>query len=326
MTTIEQTLKDPCPVCGHVGLLELFAQDESVVVKGETFQVQRKAVRCKNCDETFSTPELPDHLADAYGQYRVAHGLLTPAEIKAWREGLSLRQGDLAVLLGWSPATISRYENGALQDRVLRVAMTPSGFSALVDAAQLPADLKARLRAEADEQLGSVGQLVDVVAHRSLHGLADASWRKVTEAVLFLTNGGGTSRTKLNKLLFYVDFVHAKYFDAPVTGLDYIRLQHGPVPAHYELLFATMQENGLIDIQETLFGEHVGYQHVARKGCDSSVFTNTELQALLRVRTEFEQVSASAISERSHTEAAWLTAANGGPVSLAHAKTLTLEL
>lgn len=48
--------------------------------------------------------------------YRKAHDLLTSDEIVAIRESYGLSQVDLAKLLGWGEATISRYESKAIQD------------------------------------------------------------------------------------------------------------------------------------------------------------------------------------------------------------------
>lgn len=47
-------------------------------------------------------------------------GLLTSDEIVAIRESYGLSQVDLAKLLGWGEATISRYESKAIQDEAYR--------------------------------------------------------------------------------------------------------------------------------------------------------------------------------------------------------------
>ena len=60
-----------------------------------------------------------------------------PPEIKAFRKRYGLTQGELSKLLGWGPVTLSRYENGALQDEVhdkmLRLAMNPENLMRLVE-------------------------------------------------------------------------------------------------------------------------------------------------------------------------------------------------
>lgn len=57
-----------------------------------------------------------ENLLNARNEYRKAHGLLTFNDIVAIREKYGLSQVDLAKLLGWGEATISRYESKAIQD------------------------------------------------------------------------------------------------------------------------------------------------------------------------------------------------------------------
>jgi hypothetical protein len=39
------------------------------------------------------------------------------------------------------------------------------------------------------------------------------------------------SRVKLYKLLFYCDFYHCKKYGIPISGIPYVHLRNGPVPA-----------------------------------------------------------------------------------------------
>lgn len=57
-----------------------------------------------------------ENLLNARNAYRVKMGLLTSDEIVAIRESYGLSQVDLAKLLGWGEATISRYESKGIQD------------------------------------------------------------------------------------------------------------------------------------------------------------------------------------------------------------------
>jgi HTH-type transcriptional regulator/antitoxin MqsA len=63
---------------------------------------------------------------DAAALYRTKHGLLSAAEIRALRERLGLKQGDLAQLLRLGANTVSRWESGrnvqtAAMDLLLRL-------------------------------------------------------------------------------------------------------------------------------------------------------------------------------------------------------------
>ena len=327
-----ETLRDPCPNCGKVGHIHVLKERRAVDVREQSFTVDVESFKCDACGCEFEAVGAPDALALAYRQYRVANGLTQPEVLKNWRQSLGLKQAELATLLGWSTATVSRYENGALQDdahdRAMRAAMTPTGFAELVRSAigLLPETLEA-LRKKADEQLGSSAQLTSVICHRISNAASHAlDWRKMCETVLFFSQGRGVYRTKLNKLLFYADFLHIKRFERSLTGLAYVRLPHGPVPDDYELLFSALHAEGVLDISETLVGEHIAYIHLAKRSPDIGLFDTAELQTLMKVRTEFEKTSAKEISDRSHTEDAWLKTPAGQHVSLVHAKTLSLSL
>jgi len=328
----QEVLHDPCPNCGEVGHLQVLNRNETVKVRGQAFGVQAEFFHCEACGEDFESADGPDSLASAYRQYRQANGLLQPEALKTWRQSLGLRQAELATVLGWSTATVSRYENGALQDdahdRAMRAAMTGAGLAELVRAAKdLPDDTRVRLESQLDTLLGGPSQLATVVASRVSRAAPHSlNWSKVAESVVFLCQGRGVSRTKLNKLLFYADFLHAKYFGTLVTGLPYVRLPHGPVPDDYELVYAALHAEQHIDIVEALVGENIAYMHTARRGPDVTVFDDTELQALVKVNAEFSRVGAVEISERSHREDAWLKTPAGGHVSLVYAKFLSLTL
>lgn len=90
------------------------------IIKGEEVNYEEKYYFCQNSEEDeneFSTAKMEnDNLLNARNEYRKAHGLLTSDDIVTIREKYGLSQVDLAKLLGWGEATISRYESKAIQD------------------------------------------------------------------------------------------------------------------------------------------------------------------------------------------------------------------
>lgn len=47
----------------------------------------------------------------------------------------------------------------------------------------------------------------------------------------------GVPKTKLNKEMFYVDFLSYKKYGRSISGLAYRAIQFGPVPEHYETVY-----------------------------------------------------------------------------------------
>lgn len=327
-----EILRSPCPNCGKSGFIRLFERVEPTTVKGQTFHVKVESYICDACECEFEAGDTVDSLDLAYRMYRDENGLLQPEKLKSWRTSLGLKQSELAALLGWSTATVSRYENGALQDdahdRAMRAAMTNDGLAELVSAAKgLTEDVVERLRSNLEANAGTDAQLASVVAWRLSKSVSQAvDWKKVCETIVWLCQGRGVWRTKLNKFLFYADFLHTKHFGDPITGLSYVRLQHGPVPNKYELIFATLDLAGDIAIHEVVEGERISYLHLAKRAPDITAFARTELEVLMRVQREFEKVDATRISQRSHQEEAWTMTKPGHRVSLGYAKSLSLSL
>ncbi len=132
-----KTIKGLCSNCEQITTLHV--QDEELVVniRKEPVKVKVQYVRCTKCgDETVDSKLNVDALEPAYREYRKKHGFLQPEELRNWRKRHGITQGQLARLLGIGTATLSRYENGALQeeahDRLLRLAMDPSNLEKLI--------------------------------------------------------------------------------------------------------------------------------------------------------------------------------------------------
>lgn len=129
---------DFCPNCMAEQRIQDVEKRETIVVRGEKYEVTGTIGRCRGCgNEFFEVGRHVDPLACAYTLYRKKHHLLGPDEIRRFREEYDLTQLELAALLGWGAVTLSRYENGALQDeahdRALRMARTPEGLQVLID-------------------------------------------------------------------------------------------------------------------------------------------------------------------------------------------------
>lgn len=106
-----------CPQCDAEVPVREIASHDTLRVRGELIRVPASVLQCAVCKTVLSDPDRDEQvLQRAYAEYRTRHGLLTPEAIRGLRERCHLSQHALARLLGWRPATIQRYESGALQD------------------------------------------------------------------------------------------------------------------------------------------------------------------------------------------------------------------
>ena len=135
---MKKKLRDFCPGCLEDVELELIESSEKVNVRGEIFEVNDRHFKCSVCGEEFvDLRTCIDPFDAAYRKYRSKHGMLQPEDILQFRKSYSLTQRELAILLGWGDVTLSRYENGALQDdaheKLLRLVMEPRNLLKLIE-------------------------------------------------------------------------------------------------------------------------------------------------------------------------------------------------
>ncbi len=330
-------MKGVCPHCEKETMLEKLFLEEVVSVRGEDITVPVELFRCTECGEDFENPTAeigPVELA--YQEYRKRKGLLLPSEIKDFRSHFGLTQSELGKLLGFGGATISRYENGALQDdahdKTLRLAMSPGNLlelvlktpEALIDSKRQRLVTSLKTKDECASFQSHIERLGSYEADE-LSGFREFDITRFVNAVLLFCVGGKFT-TVLNKLLFYGDFLHSKVFSVSITGLRYAHMDRGPAPDKYYSLFAFMAEEGLVEIEEIDFGEYSGEKYHSKAQPDRGAFSDSELLSLLHVKKQFANYSATQLSEHSHREAAFKETKNGELISYSLADHLSLEL
>jgi len=119
-STLIRKVHMDCPLCDKTHEVEERKRFATITLKGDKVTYEERFYLCANADDEeneFETGSMTnENLLNARNAYRVKHGLLTSDEIVAIRESYGLSQVDLARLLGWGEATISRYESKAIQD------------------------------------------------------------------------------------------------------------------------------------------------------------------------------------------------------------------
>ena len=130
-------MKKICPHCEKETNIRQVKENERFDVRGESIEVPVEYYQCDECGETFENTRDHDSLVTVYKEYRRRYDMLQPDEIKQWRKRYGLTQKELSRILGWGGATLSRYENGALQvdahEKLLRLAMEPHNLRKLIE-------------------------------------------------------------------------------------------------------------------------------------------------------------------------------------------------
>lgn len=144
---------------------------------------------------------------------------------------------------------------------------------------------------------------------------------KLRELVLYIARQCAShplfGYTKLNKLLFFSDFIAYEQLGQPITGAEYMALEFGPGPRR----LVPIREDMLIDGDITI--EHSGAQRriVAQRSPDLEHFSPAECKLVDKVIKALEHQDADRVSELSHMflgwKAAWAeTLATGKPTTI----------
>lgn len=311
-------MKNLCPNCEKETEINVVHEREVVEVRGEAIEVDAEYMRCNECGESFENTRGYDALEVAYAEYRNRRHMLQPNEIKEWRKGYGLTQKELSQILGWGGATLSRYENGALQveahEKVLRLAMEPHNLRRLLEESPtaLPTDKKERLikeLTEAEKESCSFGRMFEErfgnYEPDILSGYKKFDLNKLYNAILFFCRDGGQLKTKLNKLLFYADFKYFKEYTVSLTGVRYVHLPFGPVPDAYNFFYAELVREGFLSLDEVCVGQYIGENYSSNKDADFSCFSDSEIKVMSEVKDAFKSYSATEIKDFSHDEDAY---------------------
>lgn len=124
---------------------------------------------------------------------------------------------------------------------------------------------------------------------------------KLINAIIFFAqNTKYCGKTKLLKLLYFLDFKHFKQTGKPVTGLNYYAWEMGPVPKNfYEELSGKMRPDLRSAIRIT--GKEGGLQLIqAQQKFNNQYFSKRELRLLEELSFIFNEAKADMMVESTH--------------------------
>ena len=135
-------------------------------------------------------------------------------------------------------------------------------------------------------------------------GFRSMSLDKIANIVqLIIANIGSTFVTKMNKLLFYADFIHYKKHGYGITGITYKALPFGPVPEQWGTLYNSLSG---IDMEEFVYPS--GQSGIRLETIENikNILSESELATIEKVCKYFARMNAGEISQTSHLEKGWI--------------------
>jgi hypothetical protein len=116
---------------------------------------------------------------------------------------------------------------------------------------------------------------------------------------------------KLNKILFFADFIAYRRWGRSITGAEYQKLEHGPAPRTIRPVLDNMERAGLVAEQPVERFGYVQKRVVALREPDLADFTAQEISLVDSVLMVCRGRNARAMSDMSHDFIGWRVAALG---------------
>lgn len=113
------------------------------------------------------------------------------------------------------------------------------------------------------------------------------------------------SRVKLNKVIFYSDFMHYVRTGRSITGHAYIKMPYGPCPKDFHKLESKMSKDEQLKIQERDYYGRIQKRPIALVPANLSLFTAEEIASVEDVIRTLWHSSATDVSELSHMFDGW---------------------
>ncbi len=340
VNTLIKKVHMDCPLCDKTHEVEERKRSATITIKGDKVSYEERFFYCANGDgeaNEFETGSMiNENLLKARNAYRVKHGLLTSDDIVDIRKSYGLSQVELARLLGWGEATISRYESKSIQDEaydtMLRL-IKDNPFKALdflkKNADKFPELKLGEVRAKIVEKLDSYGkeylarqrfeaEYADFEAKTDSNGFTLLNVDKLEAMISYIAESvSNLFKVKLMKMLWFADSLSFKMRGVAITGMVYKHEQMGALPVgHYSL----MDLENLNICEEESYNYDLMLHIYPTIGMDYTVLTDEDKTILDKVITKFKDYKAKDIVEYMHEEIAYTNTKPGEIISFNLAK------
>ena len=304
--------------------MKLTKEQRSMIFRKETFDIVFHYYQCEDSREQFTSAALDElNMNQVYNQYRDKFNIPFPDEINNIRGKYGLSASKMSEILGFGVNSYRQYEAGEIPSvanaKLIQMVDDPQNFMEMT-ALCGTLDEKARgkyiqkaifLAEEKKRNIFNIyfkeyllgNHLADIYS-----GYRNPNFEKITEMVVYFSDKLSPFKTKMNKLLFYADFLMFKKSCFSISGMRYKAIEMGPVPINFQSIFEYLANKDEIDIFTTEFPQgYIGEQFKAKKNRPfrAELFSENELNVLEKVATVFKPTSKNEMIELSHLEEAW---------------------
>jgi putative zinc finger/helix-turn-helix YgiT family protein len=308
-----------CPICNGIAFLNTKSETNSF--RKEDYKILAHFYKCENCKEEFSKTETSNlNVNQVYNQYREKHNIPLPKQIMLIRERYGLSASKMSLILGIGANQYSLYEKGDIPNesnsQLIEIISDPKVFHTHIlkrKSLFRPKELD-KIIAKVDEMIIKKKDvwynqemiLFNPLANPSaLNGYQMPSLQRFANMVIFFLKEAFLV-TRLNKFLFYADFLNFKKNGYSISGYNYAAIPLGPVPYDYKTVYDLLEDHNYVSTEPYETDYDTTEKFAAIKEFDKSLFSENELNSLVTVKEKLSLLSTKEVIKMSHEELGWL--------------------
>lgn len=311
------------------GKAQLHHEIKDAEFRGEKFKYYHFYYECAKTKKRFTTTEAGDlNLYQVANQYRERKKMVFPEQIIRMRENYGLSAAKMSRVLGFGANTYTNYEKGEVPSeanaKILSLANNMQLFWIFFVENKKEEFSKDQLQ-KLDERIESLmaskerdrmffGAIWDIWNYDTIPnentGYRAPNFEKFANIVIYFSKHepNKSYATRLNKLLFYSDFLHFRYTGYSISGCMYHANKFGTVPIRSDISFALLDQIGCVEKTFGYIDEHgeMKPRISAIQELNRESFAPFELEILKSVYNRFKNVSTQKLVEEvNHEEKAW---------------------
>ncbi len=311
-----------CAYCD--GKAQLQKENRALTYRKEDFKIVQHFYTCESCYEEFTTTETDTiTLLQAHNQYRAKHHIPFPEEIISTRDKYGLSAKKMSEVLGLGINGYSNYEKGEIpkpaMGNLIAMANNPEVFKNMLGKSK---DYFSK--GQFEKAIRDVNHVI-IVEKKSrpfyvrlnqynepntLTGFKKPNKKKIANLLVTFINNCSSDfndKLKLNKLLFYADFVSYKLFGYSITGLSYRAIDYGPVPTFYDNIYTYFENEHIITSKWIKGSNGAGKEtFITETKFDRNLFTEQEKLVINIILKTFKNISSWDLVDLSHEEQGWI--------------------
>ena len=310
-----------CPFCD--GNATLIKYSKELIYRKESFDVVEHFYKCGSCNEEFTTTETDTiTLLQAHNQYREKYSIPFPEQILSLRNRYCLSATKMSEVLGIGVNGYSNYEKGEIPTlaiaNLISITENPETFKLMLIKAEHY--FTPGMYSEALKQVQFlISKIKDKLFQISLNQYSEpcslTGYKQPNKKfianilVAYITKctSDFNDRLKLNKLLFYTDFLNYKLFGTSITGLSYRAIQYGPVPTCYDNLYGQLENEGIIISDWTKNKDGSAREIFTTEAqYEPGILAVAERDIVELIVDNFKNMSSWDLVDLSHTEKGWI--------------------